>query len=348
MKKSLKAFALILCMCITASLFSSCSKKVDSTPVSPENFRITAYIVADTCSDSNNFDTSHFNQLTDIILFGVATFDESGKITLSENFDVCLQNIKSAMKNDGSQHLYLNLIGPGNTSDSEDWYDQMADQAEHHTNAFKSGQLEQNIKSVLESNGFDGVFFDYEYPIKKKYWKPYNEFIVSLDAVLGDTYKIGMALADWDIKQSEEAKAATDFIEVMSYDNWDDEGYHSTMELAENCIEKFVKAGYDKAKLDMGVPFYARPTTQEAYWYDYKTYCDGLDENGLYTDAEATGLTFSFNNFDLIKEKTEWAIDNGIGGMMIWHYACDLPADNEKSLFNAMDSAKQATIEEKK
>lgn len=344
MKKPLKIIALILCIFISVPFFSSCSKKADSTPVNAEDFRITAYVVGKYCSDADSFDTSHFNQLTDIILFGVAAFDENGEITLSDDFDICLKNIRSAMKDDGSQRLYLNVLGPGSTTDSEDWYDQMADQGEHHTKAFESGNLEENIKSVLESNGFDGVLFDYEYPIKKKYWKPYNEFIVSLDKVLGDDYKIGVALADWDIKQSDEAMAATDFVEVMSYDNWDDNGNHATMELAEKSIKKFVEAGYDASKLDMGVPFYARPTTQEAYWYDYASYYDKIDENGIYTDSDATGLTFSFNDYNLIKEKTQWAVDNGVGGMMVWHYTCDLPADNEKSLFNAIYGVKQAAI----
>ena len=31
----------------------------------------------------------------------------------------------------------------------------------------------------------------------------------------------------------------------------------------------------------------------------------------------------------------------GLGGVMIWHYACDVPADNDASLFNAVAKAKQ-------
>lgn len=47
MKKLLKAFALILCICISIPIFFSCSKEVESAPVSAEDFRITAYIVGD-------------------------------------------------------------------------------------------------------------------------------------------------------------------------------------------------------------------------------------------------------------------------------------------------------------
>lgn len=346
MKNCLKLFSVFLSFCMIVSVFTSCSKKIESTPVNPEDFRVTAYIVGDTCTDLNTFDTSHFDTITDIILFGVATFDAGGNITLSDNFETCLINIRSAMKSDGSQNIYLNLLGPESTTDSDDWYEQMDNQAKHHTNAFESGQLETNIKSVLEKYGFDGVYFDYEYPIKRKYWETYNNFIISLDHILGADYKIGMALSDWDIKQSEEAKAATDFIEVMSYDNWDNNGNHSTMALAEYSINKFVKAGYDKAKLDLGVPFYARPTTKETFWYEYKSYYNKIDKSGLFNDENETGLVFSFNDYELIKEKTEWAINEGVGGIMVWHYSCDLPKSNDLSLFNAIDDAKQNAIYE--
>ena len=334
-----KLFAIILCLCITVSLFSACSKAVESTPVDPADFRVTAYMVGDRFLDKDSIDYSHFSQVTDFILFGVATFDEEGKITLSDIFSTALENIRSNIKTDGSQRLYLNLLGPGNQSDSSDWYDQMADQAQRHNNAFESGNLENNIKAVLTEYGFDGVFFDYEFPIKNKYWKVYNEFIVSLDNVLGDDFKIGVTLVDWDAKQSKEAIAATDLVELMSYDNWNSDGYHSTLELAKHDVETIVKKGYDKAKIDLGVPFYARPTTHEAYWYEYKSYYTMLDETGLYDDSAETGLTFSFNNYDLIKAKTDYALAEGLGGIMMWHYTCDASADNELSLFNAIEQS---------
>lgn len=288
-------------------------------------------------------DTQHINEVTDIILFGEASFDESGKITLEDNFDEVYNRVKNIIGSDSKQ-LYINLLGPDSQSSSDDWYDQMADKAERHTAAFESGELENNIKILLDEYNFDGVFFDYEYPIKNKYWKPYNEFIVSLDSILGDKYKIGMALASWDLGQNKAAREATDLVEIMAYDEWDDNGNHSTVDIAENDVKKFIKAGYDKARLDLGVPFYARPTSEEAYWYSYKDYHTDIDENGLYNDPE-TNLTFSFNTYDVIKEKTEYALNEGLGGMMIWHWACDTEYNSLDSLFAAMYTAKEEQIQ---
>lgn len=341
MKKITRILSAVLSMIIAVSAFSGCSKEIESTPVNPADFRVTAYVVADGLDDT--FDPSNLDRVTDIILFGNATYSEGGTVTLSENFDSQLNLLKSYLKD---QNLYLNILGPGSKTDSDDWNEQMHDLADRNTAAFESGKLENEIKTVLDKYNFDGVFFDYEFPLRNKDWKAFDKFIIGLDDFLGDDYLIGMSMVGWNLKQSKEAMESTDMFEVMSYDLWDDDGNHATTQIAVDDIEKFVKKGYDKAKLDLGVPFYARPTTEEAYWYDYKSYYDKMSDNGLYEDAE-TGLTFSFNTYDVIKEKTQYALENGLGGMMIWHYSCDVPADNEKSLFGAIDSAKQEFIKAK-
>ena len=342
MKKTVKILSTVLGMVLAFTCFFGCSKKVESTPVEPENFRVSAYLVANGL-DEKNFDSSNLSRVTDIIMFGNANYDEQGNITLTDAFEKDIEVIRKFMT---GQNLYLNILGPGSQSDSDNWNDQMHDLADRNTAAFESGILAQGIKTVLEKHNFDGVVFDYEYPLRSKDWKAYDKLIINLDSVLGDEYKIGMSMAGWNLKQSKEAMDATDFFEIMSYDLWDDNGYHATMDIAADDISLFVKKGYDKAKLDLGVPFYARPTTKEAYWYNYNEYYDKLSDDGLYEDKEL-GLTFSFNTYDMIEEKTQWALENGVGGMMIWHYSCDVSADNDKSLFGAIDMAKQNAIKNK-
>lgn len=342
MKRLVKILSAVLCIVLAFTCFFGCSKKAQSTPVEPENFRVSAYVVANGL-DEKNFDSSNLNRVTDIIMFGNANYDEQGNVTLTDAFEKDVEVIRKFMT---GQDFYLNILGPASQSDSDNWNDQMHDLADRNTAAFESGILEEGIKAVLEKYNFDGVVFDYEFPLRNKDWKAFDKFIISLDNVLGDEYEIGMSMVGWNLKQSKEAMDATDFFEVMSYDLWDDNGYHATMDIATNDISSFVKKGYDKAKLDLGVPFYARPTTKEAYWYNYNEYYDKLSDDGLYEDKEL-GLTFSFNTYDMIEKKTQWALENGVGGMMIWHYSCDVSADNDMSLFGAIDSAKQAAINNK-
>lgn len=341
MKKFIKCLSAAMCVVLAVTGFFACSRQAESTPVEPENFRVTAYVVSDRLDET--FDSSNISRLTDVILIGNATFDEQGNVVLSDTFEKDVEFLRGFLTN---QNYYLNILGPSAQTDSEDWNEQMYDLADRHTAAFESGKLEDSIKTVMDKYDFDGVVFDYEFPLRSKDWKAFDKFIISLDNVLGDEYKIGMSMVGWNLKQSKDAMNATDFFEVMSYDLWDDDGNHATMEIAQDDIEKFVKKGYDKAKLDLGVPFYARPTTKEAFWANYKDYYESLSEDGLCKDEE-TGYTLSFNTYDVIKEKTQYALENGIGGMMVWHYSCDVPADNEKSLFSAMDSAKNEAIANK-
>lgn len=350
-----RIIAAVCCALIALSAFAGCSKEgTESTTEKPtstetatakaENFRITSYVVGDGLKEKGKLDTSHFSQITDVILFGCAKFDEEGNVTLDKEFDTILANLKDAMGDSQDKKVYLNILGPFAQIDSDDWNKRMSDVGERHGKAFASGKLENNIKAVLDKYGFDGIFFDYEYPIKSKYWKAFSNFIVSLDSVLGDSYEIGAAVAGWNTDFSDEAKDALDRIELMSYDLWEEDGTHASYGIAEDDIKTLVKAGYDKEKIDLGVPFYARPTTEEAIWYIYSDYVDKIDEKGFAKDEE-NNLIASFNTYDVIAKKTQLAMDSGVGGMMVWHYACDVPADNDKSLFNAIYNTVQAQKE---
>lgn len=335
MKKRILSIAcLFLAVCM---LFTGCDGLNSNKKASNNSkFRITAYITFDSLMNFDGFPKDQINNVTDIIFIGGATFDEDGKLTYREGYDEAYANLQSVLALSKDVNCYIAMTGPGNQSDSDDWYDQMADQAQRHNNAFKSGNLEGSIKECLKEGNFDGIFFDYEYPIKKKYWKEFNQFIVNLDEYLGDAYKIGIAVAAWDLGQNKKAMKATDIVQIMSYDEWDGDGNHAPMSKAEEDIKSSLKHGYDPSQLELGLPFYARPTTGEPYWYGYNGYYENINQNGLCKDDE-TGLTFSFNTCELIKEKTAYAVDMGLGGVMIWHFACDVPADNDKSLFNAIN-----------
>lgn len=332
-----RVLAVILSIACVVGLFSACSGG-KSQPVDVKDFRVTAYVTADSVQNLDAFKSGHIDEVTDIIYIGASDFDENGEIILKDTFATGLKNLRTII-GDRDVNLYCSITGPGSTSDSDDWYEQMASQAEHHKVAFESGNLEKNILDFVKENDFDGIYFDYEYCIKNKYWKDYNKFIVSLDEVLGDDYKIGMALSGWDLGQNKAAREATDFVELMSYDLWEDDGTHASMELAKSDIKAAKKAGYDLSKIDLGLPFYARPTDHGGYWYDYCGWYDKIDEKG-FVDDEETGLTFSFNTYDVIKEKTSYAMEQGCGGVMIWHWACDTEYGNEKSLFKAIDEAR--------
>lgn len=337
MKRMKKWLAFFLCAAAALSLFAGCSKTAESTPVDINDFRVTAYITADSVADPSALCEEDFKIVTDVILFSCATFDETGGVIVQTDSMMTALNNLSTLLERYDIPVYLNVLGPDPEGTFDDWNEQMAAKGELHKQAFESGVLEDNIMEIVNAYDFDGVYFDYEFPIEQKYWDAYNAFLVRMDSKLGDKL-LGIALPDWDIKLSDEAIAAVDRVEAMLYDIYDDDGRHATYDLCTKLSKKFAKAGIDKAKVDFGLPFYARPTDNDAYWYAWRDYADQVDEEGAYTD-HSINKTFYFNTPEIVAEKTTYAIENGFGGMMIWNYSYDLPSTDERSLLRAVGSA---------
>lgn len=315
-------------------LFTSISNP-GSSPKS--DFRVTSYVVAQNIQNKDRLHSEDFDIITDVILFGCATFNAKGEIVKNEEtMNTALENLRSVI-GDRDVKIYVNLLGPGPLESHDEYLDKMNDQGKQHTLAFKSGVLESNIASLVESKNFDGVFFDYEYPINYGNWTPFNEFLVRLDAKLGKKL-LGLAVSEWDLKLSLGSYLAVDRFEVMLYDVYDNDGKHATVEKVKELSKNLEKYAIPKEKLDFGLPFYARPTDKSEYWYDYANYCDLIDKDGYYFD-KSIGKTFWFNRPSDIEEKTLFALEKGFGGVMIWHYSCDLPSSDSRSLLGAVGKA---------
>lgn len=305
-----------------------------------ESFRVTTYIRGDYVQNSDSLYPEDFDIITDVILFECASFDSEGNVNLrKETLETALSNIRNAI-GERDINITLNLLGPSGHTDSDVWEDQMEAQSEEHNKAFTSGVLEDNIIAVLDKYDFDGVHFDYEYPLSFKAWHYYNNFLVSLDKQLGD-YMLGVAGNDWNIKFSTKAIAAIDVFEFMLYDMNNENGRHSTYEDMAELVRKVGFYGIPLEKVNIGLPFYSRPTDMSAYWYGYNGCYGQIDENGWY-HCNDTGKDFWFNTPDVIAQKTEFAIKNGYGGVMIWHYNCDLPSTHEDSLLRTIGETVEA------
>lgn len=310
-------------------------------PVSEENrddFRVTTYIRADYVQSPDSLYSEDFDIITHVILFECADFDNQGNVVLAtQKLECALDNVRAAI-GERDVKITLNILGPRGQTDSDVWEDQMEAMAREHIKAFTSGVLEDNIIGVLEKYGFDGVHFDYEYPLSSEAFRAYNKFLVSLGKKLADRYTLGVAASDWNIKYSSAAISAVDTFEFMLYDFNDDEGRHSTCEGMTELVRKIGFYGIPLDKVNIGLPFYSRPTDMSAYWYGYNSCYGDIDKNGWY-HCEDTDKDFWFNTPEVIQKKTQFALDNGYGGVMIWHYSCDLPSTHEDSLLRAVGKA---------
>lgn len=308
-----------------------------------DDFRVTAYILGDKIQNIDSLKSYTFDTITDVILFSCVNFDSNGNLEYNDNEQLSGKKIlKTALSNlrtvigDRKVNIYINILGPNADDGISDWKSQMENKAQKHTKAFENASLASDISNLLNDYDLDGVFFDYENPIKAKYWKAFSNFIVDLDSELGSK-KIGLAMSDWDIGLYKEAVDCVDLVEMMEYDLFDDYGDNSSFDSARKGIEKFLKAGFDSKVLDLGIPFYGRPVDKSENWYNYG---DWSKELGKYNNkAIVDGKESYFNSYQLVYDKTSLAIDYNLGGVMSFRYLCDDLENEDLSLFTAMHQA---------
>lgn len=298
-----------------------------------DDFRVTAYVVASSISESNKPTANSFDVITDVILFGCAVFDENGNLHPDENLITESLSLLREAIGQRKVNIYINLLGPDNDKGISDWNEQMNNKAAKHNKAFKNKALIENIIALAGKYNFDGIFFDYEYPLEKDDCTRFDYFLNQLDRKTDKL--IGVAVSDWDMYLNYSSLKAVDMAELMMYDRFDEIGNHSSFMTAVNGLNAVKNAKYPLQKVDLGVPFYGRPSDSAAYWPAYKDYAAALGTS--YDGAETENGFSYFNCAQTIYDKTAYALDNGFGGMMVWHYACDITdTDNGLSLFGAM------------
>lgn len=328
-----------------------------------EDFRVTTYAIADRLLSPDSIDPKHLSAITDFILFGAVRFDESGKLYY-QDFDVdgktvsgkevlqtAIQNLHAA-QGDNRFNLYINILGPDGTDAN--------DKEKLHNTVFRehADTLCAGIAEMLDTfapSGVSGVYFDYEYPYKASGWRAFSQFLVTLKSSVGDR-KIGTALGPWGGHLSKEAKEAVDLYEIMAYDLFDDDGDHASFATGVDSVNFMLDKGYDLQKSALGLPFYGRPADGAAIWTDYSEAAERLGRYSNRDDAPIDVTVWEngqnvtktidtpryLNSCQMVYDKTAFAYDCGLGGVMIWHYSCDAKVDTGLSLFEAIGDAVQS------
>ena len=330
--------------------------QVEHNEDAAQHLRVAAYVVVDSVLGQNKIDEKHLDVVTDMILFGAVTFDENGHLAFHDytidgktiDGKAALQSVIAEIReneNGQNQSIYINLLGPDGDIDTKE---------QKHNIVFKENKdvLIGEIKALLDELHADGVYFDYEYPYKRSGWKTYSNFLVALREGLSENKKIGVALGPWGHCLSKKALEAVDYCEIMTYDLFDEDGYHATFESAVQGIDFANRMHIPVQKCDIGLPFYGRPTDKSAFWPSYASAAVALGKFGnidttpreYTTEEDGKQVTVIanenyYNGYQMIYDKTAYALDSGIGGIMIWHYACDVPMENELSLFRAIEEA---------
>ncbi len=242
--------------------------------------------------------------LTDIIFFSIEP-KPSGDLDTERARPGHLELLQ-AVKRESSVRVLVSVGGWGRSAG----FAQMA------TNGVTRGRFVQAIAEYCRENGLDGVDYDWEFPENRQEKEAYSQLIVETKKVLSaDGGLVTVALSPFQYLDAD-AYEALDRIHVMAYDQ---RPQHSTMAQAQAAVRKFMRAGVPLHKICLGLPFYGRKVDQ---WDAVSVYADIVRD---YAPAPQTNEAggFYFNGIDMVRDKTRFARDNKLAGIMIWEIGQD-------------------------
>ena len=213
-------------------------------------------------------------------------------------------------------------------------------------NASARRRLAKAIAKLVADKGFDGVDLNWEYP-GYTFGKGYEEDAAvkadwdGLAALVTDVRTAFAAkgraagsgrdiitLAYYpDGRQEAELKArgldgAADLLHAMTYDARG--AQHSPLSLAADAVRFARSAGLQLSKVTLGLPFYGRDTATGAEWTSYEDIVGRYVAGGLtFADDIAGGGKIGFNGASTIAAKVRTALDEGLGGVMVWESGQD-------------------------
>ena len=270
------------------------------------DFRVVSYVVS-----HPSFDREYFKESTDLIFIGETGWDADCNLIFNRSsfkgeadFAALVTDTRKAVAASGKEmRLWCSMGNPGdNTADT--------------MKGAKKDKLIKNLVNFALKYDLDGLDFDWEYPYSNANWRIYSSFLIDLKKELS---KHGMLLSTaqgpWGVQLTPEAIAAIDNVNIMSYDLKDgDTGNHASFNNAVKHIQYLLDIGFKPEQLSLGLAFYGVPDWP-AYSYFVQKGCDRWQNemNGIY-----------YNGCQMIRDKTVLAIQEKIGGVMTWHYSCDV------------------------
>ena len=286
--------------------------------------------------DGGLLNATHFKYMTDFIFFGYSTsgtsiaaqWDASGDINT-----VALEKVKK-WRGKSASGIILGLKNGGDLASV------MADSAQRE-------ELANNLVACVKENDFQGVNIDWEYPKSAANWRNLAYFLASLrEKLAGTGTTLSLAIdVNYDPPPAEVWDQA-DYLCMMTYDR---PGQHSTMEHAKSDIAKTRGWGVPNPRIILGLPFYSNEVDNPRNWDQQKGYnyilrnFPTLSANVNTFRDPSSGKNHYFNGATLIKQKCKYAIQQKIGGVMIWCYDNDVPLTNPRSLGKAMYSVIKQT-----
>lgn len=165
-------------------------------------------------------------------------------------------------------------------------------------------------------NRLDGIDLDWEHPKTVAEQQGYADLLSELRGRFQEKgMSLSLTMAAWQ-KLPPQAFEAVDVVNIMAYDN---QGQHSTLESAKNDMKRLLDQGVPAEKLVLGMPFYGRHVTNRR---EVLTYAEIVAKYHPAPEVDEVESLY-FNGPVTIRQKTQFALDAKLGGVMFWELGQD-------------------------
>jgi chitinase len=200
------------------------------------------------------------------------------------------------------------------------------------------------LEAILTEYDFDGVDYNWEYPRSAEEWRRWALLLKESKEMLkgGDrtrnivTFTMYLDPRHADLIRDFNMLEHADFVHCMAYDQ---HGEHSTYEFAVSGVRMAIEKKLPLDKFTLGLPFYARHV-QNGEPKTYGELLRQIPKDRRWT-ADRVG-PYYLNSPAMIRRKTEFAIDNRLGGVMIWELGQDLQPESHR--LSLMQGIRKATV----
>jgi len=309
----------------SGSEFTLCEIEVYSEKkLDLSTFICSAYIPTNSAINTDALTTA-LNALDDVTLISGAYWDESGKICVTDGFEGHYNKLQPFTAQNGGELALSATVYPAFRMTKAGTAGDTIDTKE------KREVLIGEIIAFAEKYNLQGIDFDWEFPKNEAEWEYFSLLITELKAA-DSTLIISAAFYPGKGELSREAFTAIDRVNIMAYDQFDKNGCHSTYKTACTATESydyFIEKGCAAYKLFIGIPCYGRPFDGSNIWnlYSDTAIPDAYTNifNGSYYNSQA-----------LAADKAAYALQQGYGGIFLYHLKCDKPMENELSLLKGI------------
>lgn len=193
------------------------------------------------------------------------------------------------------------------------------------------------LKSTVQNNNWDGVDFDFEWCYTQKEIDDFSKGVISTGRKLSELEGKIFSISLHPFTNYRISKEAIDAISFVSLQIYGPSGKNiMPWEVFAPSADKFVKHGFPKEKMVLGVPFYGsvKAGVPVMAYSDFVN--DGLNNPAL-DEYHFKNQNYIFNGVNTIRRKAEYIRDNGFGGLMSWDISLDVAYDNPLSLQKAVN-----------